>query len=117
MRNSPKFFGPYKVIEKIGPMAYKLELLVGTSIHPVFHVSQLKKMIGEHVNVYPTTQYLTTQYLTETHERKVVPQEGVDYRKDESGKREVLISWEGLPQHEVTWENMKKCRCYIQIFT
>ena len=54
---SPKFFGPYKIIEKIGPVAYKPELPVSTSIDPVFHVSQLKTMIGEHVAVHPTTQY------------------------------------------------------------
>ncbi|KAA0043035.1 Retrotransposable element Tf2 [Cucumis melo var. makuwa] len=100
---SPKFFGPYKVIEKIGPVAYKLELPVDTFIHLVFHVSQLKKMVGEHVNVYSTAQY-----LTETHEWKAVPQEGAHYRKDKLGKWEVLISWEGLPKHEATWEKYEE---------
>jgi hypothetical protein len=37
-----KFFGPYKVIAKVGDVTYKLELPPGTSVHPVFYVSLLK---------------------------------------------------------------------------
>ena len=48
---SPKYYGPYKVLQKFGTMAYKLELPVSSWVHPFFHVSCLKKVIGEKIPV------------------------------------------------------------------
>jgi hypothetical protein len=39
---APKFAGPYKVIKQISPVAYKLDLPLGTNAHPVFQSSLLK---------------------------------------------------------------------------
>ncbi|XP_047172488.1 uncharacterized protein LOC124840470 [Vigna umbellata] len=45
---SPKFVGPYQILRRIRPVAYKLSLPPQLSnLHPVFHVSQLRKYIAD----------------------------------------------------------------------
>jgi hypothetical protein len=48
---SPKYYGPYKVLQKIGTMAYKLEFPSSSRVHPIFHVSFLKKVIRDNILV------------------------------------------------------------------
>ena len=39
MKLGYRYYGSYKVLQKIGPIAYKLDLMTDTHVHPVFHVS------------------------------------------------------------------------------
>ena len=45
---TPRFIGPYQILHKLGPVAYKIALPLSLSnLHSVFHVSQLRKYISD----------------------------------------------------------------------
>jgi hypothetical protein len=99
---SPKYYGPYKVLQNIGTMAYKLELLASSRVHPVFHVS-LKKVIGDKIPVQTILPELD-------EEGKIIlePKAITDTRIFQLRNRsisEYLIKWRKLPAEDSTWED------------
>ncbi|KAH0728122.1 hypothetical protein KY284_003987 [Solanum tuberosum] len=51
---SPRYVGPYKVMRRIGKVAYELELPSEMDlVHPVFHVSMLRKCVGDSNAIVP----------------------------------------------------------------
>ncbi|WMV30550.1 hypothetical protein MTR67_023935 [Solanum verrucosum] len=52
---SPRYIGPYKISKRIDNVAYELELPQKlTAVHPVFHISMLKKCMGDPSLIIPT---------------------------------------------------------------
>ncbi|GKC71619.1 putative reverse transcriptase domain-containing protein, partial [Tanacetum coccineum] len=51
---NPWYIGPFKILERIGPVAYKLELPEELSnVHSTFHISNLKKCLSDESLVIP----------------------------------------------------------------
>ncbi|KAL6532339.1 hypothetical protein OROGR_014309 [Orobanche gracilis] len=95
-----RFFGSFLVLERIG-VAYRLQLPDAVRIHPVFHVSQLRKAIGNRVAA-PTLPATITEEMDVMQFEKV---EGVRMAGEGTGQtREVLIRWKDLLEYEATWE-------------
>lgn len=84
------FFGPYRIVERIGAVAYKLALPSTSATHPVFHVSQLKASHGtEPVTSDPPNSAVELQ----------VPQRVLQRRwlTGEHPVEQVLIQWSHMP--------------------
>lgn len=93
-----RFYGPYTVTEKIGAVAYRLDLPSDSKIHSVFHVSQLKKAHG--------TSFFTAipPQISADLEFNMIPEALLDVKKDEDGTIKVLIKWEAMDTIDATWE-------------
>jgi len=98
-----KYYGPFRVLEKVGKVAYKLLLPDHCHLHPVFHVSQLKKHIGP--KVVPTQDL---PLVDEHGNIKVAPHQILQRRMIPRNNEPVvqwLIQWTNLPASEATWED------------
>ena len=97
---SPKYFGPYKIIDRCGEVAYKLALPSYSQVHPVFHVSQLKVLVGNvstTVHLPSVMQDVFEKVPEKVVERKMVNRQGKAVTK-------VLVKWSNEPLEEATWE-------------
>ncbi|GJZ18072.1 hypothetical protein Tco_0554195 [Tanacetum coccineum] len=55
---NPRYIGPFKILERIGPVAYKLELPEELSnVHSTFHVSNLNKCLSDESLVIPMKEF------------------------------------------------------------
>ena len=98
-----RYYGPFRVIQKVGKVAYKLQLPEESRIHPVFHVSQLKLAIGANTANPIIPPQLSPDLVMETEPEELL---GVRSRTaTASHPSEVLIKWKHLPTYEATWED------------
>ena len=106
---APRFVGPYKVLERMGEVAYKLELPEGLSgVHNVFHVSQLKKCHAEMANIplRETVPLETIQLDNDlTYEEK--PVKILEFASRVTRNKVIKfckVQWSHHTEDEATWE-------------
>jgi hypothetical protein len=95
-----KYFGPFKVLAKVGEVAYKLELPPTSSLHLVFHVSLLKPSASPPAGVSGT--------LPDPDDSMQIPERVLQSRVHHRGHRDVkqlLIKWTNLDEELATWED------------
>jgi len=98
-----RFYGPFRILARVGHVAYKLELPSNSKIHPVFHCSVLKA----HRGPIPVHQ---VEMPVETHGNSptITPMAILDSKIDNSTTppvKFVLVQWKGLAPEDTTWED------------
>ncbi|XP_070041024.1 uncharacterized protein [Nicotiana tomentosiformis] len=101
---SPRFIVPFKVLRRVGEVAYELALPPSLlRVHPVFHVSMLRRYHADRSHVL---DYITVQ-LDESlgYEEEPVSIIDMQVRQLRSKKiSAVKVQWRGHPVEEATWE-------------
>jgi transposase InsO family protein len=99
-----KFFGPYMVLQRVGKVAYKLQLPSTSTVHPVVHVSQLKRSVGDRpVGVVLPNDLEHLQVPLQAIDRRVVVRGG-------KSVPQVLIQWSNSDAALATWEDEEDLR-------
>jgi hypothetical protein len=102
LKLSPHFFGPFRILQKVDTVAYKPDLPAAARLHPVFHVSCLKKKLGQHMIPIPTLPPVDAK-----GEIQPEPESILDTRVSQHRGRsltELLVRWKGTTAEEDTWE-------------
>ena len=107
---SPRFIGPYEVIEKVGPVAYKLALPPDLEkIHNVFHVSMLRRYRSDHSHVVSSeTIELRPDLTYEEKPVEIFAREVKELRNKKIPLVKVL--WRNHKTEEATWESEETMR-------
>ena len=99
---NPKQYGPFKILDAISPVAFKLDLPVSWTIHPVFHASLLTPYVK--TNTYgPNYSQPPPDLIDDEEQYKVEQIRNHQYHR-QSRTLQYLIKWWGYPESDNTWE-------------
>eukprot|EP00253_Pinus_taeda_P032926 PITA_32926 len=101
---APRYFGPFQILARVGPVAYQLALPSHIKIHNVFHVSILKQY------VYDPKHVIQWQGIRVEPEGEVLvePLTILDRREVQLRKWAIIqakVQWQHYGPEEATWED------------
>lgn len=105
------YFGPFKILDRISNVAYRLELPTQAKIHLVFHVSLLKMCKGA-----PDSQYIPLLLTTIIKGPQLQPLAILNTLKIQicdMWVSQISIQWEGT--NDYTWEFVSYIKINFQV--
>ena len=114
---SPRFVGPFEILEKVGKVAYRLALPPSLEkVHNVFHVSLLRKYVADPSHVLNYEPLELSQDLTYMEK----PVQILDRKEKELRNKKislVRVLWRNSKIEESTWEREDEMRSkYPELF-
>ncbi|KAL4016735.1 hypothetical protein IC575_024392 [Cucumis melo] len=111
---SPRFVGPFEILERIGPVAYRLALPPSfAAVHDVFHISMLRKYVADPTHVVDFEPLQISENLS-------YEEQPVEVLARRSKPRSRNSSQNPLANHgveEATWEKEEDMRAqYPELF-
>ena len=101
----PRKLGPFKILSKISPVSYKLDLPKNLRIHPIMHVSDLEPYFEDK---FGRNQEPPPIIINNEEEYEV---EQILDKRTHYGKIQYLIKWKGYPLSEASWEPEENLNC------
>ncbi|GJT89227.1 putative reverse transcriptase domain-containing protein [Tanacetum coccineum] len=115
---NPRYIGPFKIIAKVGTVAYRLELPEKLSrVHSTFHVSKLKKCLADEPLAIPLDEIQVDDKLNFIEEPVEIMDREVK-RLKQSRILIVKVRWNSRRGPEFTWEREDQMqKKYPHLFT
>ena len=107
---SPRYVGPFEILERVGKVAYQLALPPAISgLHDVFHVLMFRKYVADsaHILKHPEVE------ITPDLKREVRPEKILGRNEKQLRNRAiplVKVKWESYSAEEATWEREDEIR-------
>ncbi|XP_068649522.1 uncharacterized protein [Aristolochia californica] len=100
---SPKYFGPFRILQRVGHVAYQLQLPPESQLHDIFHVSLLKPLRGPAPQSIPALPPIADGKVSLTPIKVLKTQQLAD-------NTEILVQWSHTDTTDTTSKNYRLIR-------